>query len=347
MITGARRRPRYRVCARLPISDAASAQFGSHNGAVSPCIPAGRHLSSKAHSHWLKPHHLLLLVLVNFLWGANLLTSKLGVRELPAMTFASLRLALMLLLCLPWLRRFPGQMRNLFMVGLCTGAGGFGLLALGVGLSKDVSTVAIFTQLMVPFTTLLSVTVLGEVIHWRRKTGIALAFLGVFIIGFDPRAFSYWQGLLCVVLQALAAAVDIIYVKRLKGVQPLHLQAWLSVFALPVLVVCSLAFEHGQLQAVQQASGVAWGAVMFAVLGSSLIGQTAFFYLLKRYPVNSVAPLTVLSTVFGTLLGVLINHDQLTGRMLVGGCLTLAGVVIIELRSTHAAVVHSVDDQSA
>jgi O-acetylserine/cysteine efflux transporter len=298
-------------------------------------------LSAKLHSHWLKPHHLLLLVLVNFLWGANLLTSKLGIRELPAITFTCLRLALLLLVCLPWLRWFPGQMRNLLMVGLCTGAGGFGLLALGIGLSKDVSTVAIFTQLMVPFSTLLSVVVLGEVIHWRRKTGITLAFLGVFIIGFDPRAFSYWQGLLCVALQALAAAVGIIYVKRLKGVQPLHLQAWLSAFALPVLVACSLIFEQGQWSAVRQTSAVAWGAVLFAVLGSSLIGQSAFFYLLKHYPVNSVAPLTVLSTVFGTLLGVLINHDQLTGRMLVGGCLTLAGVVIIELRTTQAAMVQS------
>lgn len=284
-------------------------------------------------SHRLKPSHLLLLVLVNLIWGLNLLTSKFGVAEIPPIFYSTLRVAVMMAVCLPWLRWFPGQMFNLFMVALLTGVGGFGLLALGLGLSKDVSTVAIFTQLFVPFSVIVSVLALGEQIHWRRKSGIALAFIGVIIIGFDPRAFSYLPGLLCVVLQALSAALGMIYIKRLKGVSPLHLQAWLGLLSLPVMLGLSLLFEDGQWLATQQASWQAWGAVLFAAVGSSLIGQTAFFYLLKRYPVNSVAPLTVLSTVFGMIAGVLINHDVLTHRMLVGAVLTLVGVVIIELRT--------------
>ncbi len=290
-------------------------------------------MSTPYHDSWLKPHHLVLLVFINMIWGLNLLTSKLAVRELPPMFFACLRMGIMLLVCLPWLRWFPGQMRTLFLVALTTGAGGFGLLALGMELSKDVSTVAIFTQLVVPFSTLLSVWMLGEVIHWRRKMGIALAFIGVFVIGFDPRAFSYVWGLLFIVLQCLSAAFGMIYVKRLRGVSPLQLQAWIGAMALPVMLILSFLFESGQVIAVQSASFVAWGAVLFAVIGSSLIGQTGFFYLIKRYPVSSVAPLTVLSTVFGMIAGVLINHDRLTGRMLVGGALTLAGVLIIELRT--------------
>ncbi len=290
-------------------------------------------MAKSAHPHWLKPHHLGLLVLVNLAWGVNLLTSKFGVREIPPILFSCVRLVIMLLICARWLRWFPGQMRNLLLVSLFTGAGGFGLLSLGLSLSKDVSTVAIFTQLLVPFSTLLSVIMLGEVIHWRRKTGIALAFIGVFIIGFDPRAFSYLPGLLCIVLQCLSGALGMIYIKRLKGVSPMHLQAWISVLALPVLLSLSLLLEHNQVQALQSASLIAWGAAMFSAVGSSLIGQTGLFYLLSRYPVSSVAPLTVLSTVFGMIIGVLVNHDVVTWRMLVGGVLTLLGVVIIEIRT--------------
>lgn len=295
-----------------------------------------------SHHHWLKPHHLALLVFINLVWGLNLLIAKFGVREIPPVMFASLRLALMLLVCLPWLRWFPGQMRDLFVVSLLTGAGGFGLLALGLSLSKDVSTVAIFTQLIVPFSTLMSVFMLGEVIHWRRKTGIALAFIGVFTIGFDPRAFSYLPGLICIVLQCLSAALGMIYVKRLRGINPMQLQVWISIMALPVMLALSFMLEQGQLSAMQTASYTAWGAVLFAAIGSSLIGQTGFFYLLKRYPVSSVAPLTVLSTIFGMIAGVLVNDDVLTGRMLLGGLLTLAGVLIIELR-TQASVVPPAD----
>lgn len=295
-------------------------------------------MSSATHHHWLKPRHLALLVFINLVWGLNLLTIKFGVREIPPILFAALRLAFMVMVCLPWLRWFPGQMRSLFVVALSTGAGGFGLLALGLNLSKDVATVAIFTQLLVPFSTLLSVWMLGEVIHWRRKTGIALAFIGVFIIGFDPRAFGYLPGLLCIVLQCLAAALGMIYVKRLRGVDVMQLQAWISVMALPVLLGLSLLIEQGQLAAVQSASYVAWGAVLFAAIGSSLIGQTVFFYLLKRYPVSSVAPLTVLQVVFGVIAGVLVNNDVVTWRMLLGGVLTLIGVLIIELRTRSSLV---------
>jgi O-acetylserine/cysteine efflux transporter len=282
---------------------------------------------------WLKPHHFFLLVFVNLIWGANLLTVKFGVREIPPVLFAALRVGIMLLVFLPWLRWFPGQMLTLLWVGLGTGVAGFGLLALGLFLSKDVSTVAVFTQLVVPFSALLSVWMLGEVIHWRRKTGIALAFIGVIIIGFDPRAFSYLPGLLCIVLQSAGAALGMIYVKRLQDINPMQLQAWISLITLPVLLGLSLLIEQDQIVALQMASLMTWGAVAFAAIGSSLIGQSAFFYLLKRYPVSSVAPLTVLSTVFGMLAGVVFNDDQLTSRMLVGGVITILGVLIIELRT--------------
>jgi O-acetylserine/cysteine efflux transporter len=268
----------------------------------------------------------------------NLLTTKLGVREIPPIFFTSLRLTVMLVICLPWLRWFPGQMPNLLRVALFTGAGGFGLLALGLGLSDDVSTAAIFSQLIVPFSALLSVWMLGEQIHWRRKCGIALAFIGVFIIGFDPRAFSYLAGLSCVALQGLSAALGMVYVKRLRNINPMQLQAWVSVIALPVILALSLLFEQGQIAAVWSASYIAWGAVLMAALGSSLIGQSGFFYLLKRYPVSSVAPLTVLSTVFGMMAGVVVNHDVITDRMLIGGAITLVGVVIIELRTKQVMV---------
>jgi len=282
---------------------------------------------------WLKPHHLLLAIAINAVWGFNLVTSKLGVHELPPVLFVALRAILLALICLPWLRWFPGQMGNVFAVAMGTGAGGFGFLVLGLKLAEDVSTVAIFSQLIVPFATIFSVMFLGEVIHWRRITGITLAFMGVFIIGFDPRAFSYLGGLLCVVLHAICAAAGMISIKRLRGVSPMQLQAWIGLFTAPVMVVMSVLMESSQIASMQGASTTAWGAVAFAVLGSSLAGQTIMFYLLKKYPVSSVAPLNVLATLFGAVFGILINHDLLTSRMIIGGVVTLVGVLIIELRT--------------
>jgi O-acetylserine/cysteine efflux transporter len=57
-----------------------------------------------------------------------------------------------------------------------------------------VASVAIATQLGVPFTTLMSVLFLGEVIRWRRWLGIALAFAGVAVIGFQPGMLEHRWG---------------------------------------------------------------------------------------------------------------------------------------------------------
>jgi drug/metabolite transporter (DMT)-like permease len=43
--------------------------------------------------------------------------------------------------------------------------------------------------------------------------------------------------------------------------------------------------------------------------------------------------LNVLATLFGALFGILVNHDQITSRMVIGGVGTLLGVLIIELRT--------------
>ena len=65
------------------------------------------------------------------------------------------------------------------------------LTSRGLASVKNVSAAAIASQLSVPFTTLLSVALLGEVVRWRRWTGVLLSFGGVFIMGFDS-AFRAW-----------------------------------------------------------------------------------------------------------------------------------------------------------
>ena len=59
---------------------------------------------------------------------------------------------------------------------MLTGPATFSLLFVGVSLAEDAATVAIASQMGVPFSTLLSIWLLGETIRWRRRLGITLAF---------------------------------------------------------------------------------------------------------------------------------------------------------------------------
>jgi O-acetylserine/cysteine efflux transporter len=178
----------------------------------------------------------------------------------------------------------------------------------------------------------LSIWLLGETIRWRRTLGITLAFGGVVIISFEPRVFAYWEGLALVVASTFFASLGLIFVKRLYNIRALELQAWVAVAGGSVLMLLSLLFEQGQWEAVQTADWKAWAALAFTTLMSSLVAHTAWYYLVSKYPVTSLSPITLLSPLFGIFFGVTLLNDQLSARMLLGGAVTLLGVFIVVMR---------------
>ncbi|HEX7013472.1 MAG TPA: DMT family transporter [Steroidobacteraceae bacterium] len=275
---------------------------------------------------------LALLILMNLIWGLNLIASKIGVSEFPPVFFTALRFGSLAVFLIPVLRIHRGQMTSLLAAAALTGPAAFALLFTGLFLVEDASTVAIASQLSVPFSTLLSVWLLGERIRWRRTLGITLAFSGIVVISFDPHVFSYWEGVGLVVVSCFVSSLGLIFVKRLKDIRALELQAWIAVAGGPSLLLMSLLIESGQWTAVQTASWQAWAALAFTVLMSSLIAHTAWYYLISRYPVTSLSPLTLLSPLFGIFFGVTLLDDHLTARMLIGGAITLIGVFIVVVR---------------
>lgn len=280
----------------------------------------------------IRPRDLALLVGITFIWGINLITSKIGVNELPPLLFTFMRFAIVAAILAPVLRIHPGQMGMLTVAALLSGALNFGLSFAGLRRATNVSSVAIISQLGVPFATLLSVAMLGEVIRWRRWTGIALSFLGVVILGFDPQIGDRWESVALLVVSAFVGALGLIMVKKLKGFGPAELLGWTNVISLPVLLVTSLVLEKPDFSTFANVSWPAWGSLLFAALVASLVAHTGYFLLVQRYPVTSVAPLTTLSPVFSIIFGVVILGDHLTTRILIGGACTLLGVFIITLR---------------
>ncbi|MFL6617879.1 MAG: DMT family transporter [Povalibacter sp.] len=289
-------------------------------------------VAARQDSATLGGRDLAFLIGINLIWGLNLIASKIGVGQFPPVFFTALRFGSVAALVIPFLKIHRGQMRNLIAAAFLTGPGAFALLFEGVRHVQDASMVAIASQMSVPFSTLLSVWLLGETIRWRRRLGIVLAFGGIVIIGFDARAFQYWEGLMLVIFSCLVSSLGLIYLKRLKGIKPLELQAWIAVLGGPVLLAVSFGIESGQLDAVRNASWSGWGALAFTTLLSSLVAHTGWYYLISRYPVTSLSPITLLSPLFGVFFGVTLLHDQLTWRMLIGGAITLVGVLIVLMR---------------
>lgn len=279
---------------------------------------------------------LLLALIVNIFWAFNFIAAKYGLAHFPAFLFTALRFLLLLLLLAPLLRPVPGHTRRLLLIGLVMGVGHFSLMFWGMSISSDVSSIAIASQLYVPFSTLLAVLFLSETIRWRRTLGMVVAFLGVMVIGFDPAVLDNLAGLLLVAGAALAMAAANIFISQLRGqVKPLALQVWVALIATPGLLILSLIFEQGQWQALRSAGLLEWSSVVYSTIGASVIGHGVLAYLLGRYPVSTVSPFMLLTPVLAVGFGVTIWGDHLTWQLLLGGGMTLVGVAIIALRSAR------------
>lgn len=282
--------------------------------------------------------HLALVLAINLLFGLNIVVVKVGVAEIQPILFSALRFLILAVVLLPFIKWHKGQMRTVLAIGVIGGAVHFAMVFLGLFLSTNVSAAAIGMQMVVPFATILSIVFLGEVVRWKRWTGITLAFGGVVIIAFDPAVLQDLTGLLVIIGGALAGAVGMLLMKRISGIKVFEIQAWFALVSAPLLLGVSLLVEQGHWQQLTQASSSAWLALAYTSFGASLLGHGGFYFLIQRYDVSVVAPTTILATIFAIVFGVVLLGDLLTAKIVLGGVAALFGVVMITLRQKAARI---------
>nr|WP_295658784.1 EamA family transporter [Polymorphobacter sp.] len=283
----------------------------------------------------MRPRDFLLLVAVCLTWGLSNVLSKIVVGQwhIPPLFFAALRFAMVAVVTLPWLRPVPRPFWRIVAVGLLMGAGNFALLFIGLQTATP-SASAVVIQLGVPFTTLLSVVILGERIHWRRGLGIGLTLAGVILVVWNPHGMAMSTGLWFIVACAAAGSLGAILMKQMENVAPLRFQAWVALVSFAPLAVGSALFEHGQ---VAQAVAAGWPfalTMLFSAYVVSLVAHTTYYGLIARYEANLLAPLTLMTPLATISFGVMLTGDRLDARMIAGTVLALTGVLIVALRRT-------------
>lgn len=277
---------------------------------------------------------LFLVGVVCLAWAGNFLTSKLALMEFPPMLFTALRLALLVIVLAMFLKRpEPGQWLRLIAVALCNGVLHFGLSFWSLKLSSNLASPAIVLQSYVPMASLLAWWVLGERFHWRTGAAIALSFLGVLVLGFDPSVLQSPMALVLMLISAFFLALGTVLMRNLRGMDLYNQQGWTAVIGLAPLIVLSLCFEPGVGTAIANASWVAWVGVIYAAIGSSLVGHGIYYVLVQRHPVAQVTPYLLATPVLATILGMVFMHDQHGPRLWLGGAMVLGGVFIIGIRN--------------
>jgi drug/metabolite transporter (DMT)-like permease len=274
-----------------------------------------------------------LLTLVCLVWASNNIVSKYVVSHLglPPLFYAALRFAVVAVAAAPWLLPMPRPRWRLLAVALLMGGGNFALLFLGLKTSTPSAT-AVVSQLGVPITTLLSMLMLGEKIHWRRALGIGLTFIGCVAVMYDPHGFAVSPGLLYVVASAVAGSLGAVMMKQIEGVNPLQFQAWVGFASFWPLAALSAWLEPGQVSRGLAAGWPFVACVLYSGLAVSVGAHSCYYFLIGRYEANLISPLTLMTPLATIALGVAIFHDPFGLRMAAGSAIALGGVLIIALR---------------
>lgn len=280
----------------------------------------------------MKLRHLGLMLLIQFIWGVNFVVVKVGLQHMQPLFFVALRFSLAALILLPIVGLPRKHLKRVIPLSITLGVMHFTLIFTGMHY-LDAATTSIAVQLQVPFAAILAAIIFKETLHWRRITGMVIAFAGIVLIAGQPKFTANPWPLLSVISAALVWAIANMQVKALGDeIDAVSLNGWIAALAAPQLLVISYFLEGNQWPTLLQ---IGWPGA-FALFYQSVI-VAAFSYwiwynLMRRYPVNQVMPFMLLQPLIGVAAGYLLLNDEVTLRMMFGGIAILIGVGIIILR---------------
>lgn len=269
-------------------------------------------------------------IAVPLIWGMGFVVAKNAIDHFPPILLMALRFSLAALVLVWFVKPPVALLGRIWGIAVISAAIQYSLTFTGLK-GLDASVAALVVQLEVPFLVLFGIIFLKERPGIRKWAGIALAFCGVILISGSPRLDDAWIPLGMVIGGAMSWALGQILIRALDEIDGLTLIAWVSAFAAPQLFFMSFIFESNQIAAIQSAGLAVWGAVIYLGLIMTATGYFLWYTLVRKHPVNMVAPFLLLLPVFAVAGSVLFLAETISVQVIAGGVIVLFGVGIIVL----------------
>ena len=183
------------------------------------------------------------------------------------------------------------------------------------------------------FILVLSHYILKERVTPKKSLGILFAFIGVVSVIFERGVdFSseYTFGNLMILIAVVAWAMFTIFGKpmilKYGAMQTTSLTLILgTLIFLPIGATFSMSFPYSQLTAAH------WAGILYLGVGTSIFGYVLWYYALGRIEASKLAVFANGQPIVATLLSLVFLHSTITGSFVVGGIITIAGVILTQL----------------
>jgi len=289
---------------------------------------------------------------VYLVWGSTYLAIRFAVETLPPLLMAGARFVLSGAILLAWARFREGaappsrtEWRTALISGTLLLLGGNGGVAWAE--QRVPSGVAALLVAVVPLWMVLLVW-LGPggarpLLPVFIGVGLGLAGLGLLV---GPDAFTSGNassvGALVLVLASLSWALGSLYIQRApkapSGISASGSQMLAG--GLVLLVAGVVAREPSRLDLAHASTRSLLGFAYLVTIGS-LIGFTAYLYLLAHTSAAKAATYAYVNPVVAVFLGWAIGHESVTSRTILAAAIILAGVAIITITREAPAISRS------
>ena len=283
----------------------------------------------------------LVWLLLCGIWGSTWLFIKVGLNDLPPLSFAAIRfvVASSILWVIVLLRRVPLPRRQsdwLLLAG--TGVLGFtinyGLIFWGEqyissGLAALLqSTIPAFGLLLahlhLPAERMTPVKVIG-VLFGVAGVGVIfsnqLSFAG-------PRAFA---GCVAIVISAAGAAYSNVLIKARGGkFEPTAIAATQMSFGLIPILLIGLLVEGNPTHF--RWTGIAIFSLLYLAVVGSVVAFILYYWLVQHMDVTKTMLIALVTPVTAVLVGMIVLDEKMNWRTLAGGALIISGIGLIVFR---------------
>jgi drug/metabolite transporter (DMT)-like permease len=277
----------------------------------------------------------LVWLVLCIIWGSTWLFIKLGLENLPPITFAGIRfvIACVILFALIGLRRIalPANRHDwelLALTGVLSFSLNYGLVFWGEQYISS-GLAAVLQATLPAFGLVIAHFHLpGERMTWSKIFGVVLGFLGVAVVFSNQLAIAGGKalaGCVALVLSALFAAYSNVLVKAHgRKLEPAILAAGQMFFGLIPLLLIGIPLEGNPFH--YHWTPVAWLALLYLAVVGSVIAFMLYYWLVHHMDVTKTMLISLVTPVVAVVLGMLVLGEDLSWRTVAGGLMIMVGV---------------------
>lgn len=274
----------------------------------------------------MKLSAIFLSLLVVFIWGINPAISKLGLEQIPPLTFLTIRYLIISFLILPFADK-PSKKEfwQLLIVALTSNVINNIMSYIAYDILSP-SACSLLLQTEGPISVLMACIWAREKINFKQVMAILLSFIGVAVILGMPQMSLY--GVTLILLSRFVWGACQIIFKDTKHMPTSTFLAYSYLLAAPFTAVGSVFFEEYDYRNLANVNWeIAGWALAFEVVLLS-IAMVLWQKLIAVNGVSKIAPFCTLRIVFGIAAGVVIFNDPLNWQILLGALLVTLGVML-------------------